>query len=148
VHLRRGVLLHDIGKMAIPDSILHKPGQLDEEEWTIMRQHPEYARTYLEKVAFLGPALDVPYSHHEHWDGSGYPKGLAGEQIPLSARIFAVVDAWDALTSDRPYRKAWSREKTLAYIQSEAGKHFDVRIVTAFAEIIYAQFPELTEKTE
>lgn len=139
IHLRRGVLLHDIGKMAIPDSILHKPGPLTEAEWQIMRKHPEYARTYLAKVPFLGPALDVPYFHHERWDGSGYPNRLSGENIPLYARVFAVVDAWDALTSTRPYRQAWSPQKTLAYLQNESGKQFDPRVIIAFSELIQSQ---------
>jgi len=144
IHLRRGVLLHDIGKMAIPDAILHKTDPLTEEEWQVMRKHPEYARMYLAKVPFLGPALDVPFCHHEHWDGGGYPKGLSGENIPLSARIFAVVDAWDALTTKRSYRDAWSPQKTLAYLQSEAGKHFDPQAVAAFSELL--QDPSLKFK--
>ncbi|MRR13393.1 HD domain-containing protein, partial [bacterium] len=107
-HVRRGALLHDIGKMAVPDSILRKPGSLTEEEWAVMRRHPEYARTFLSQIEYLEPALDIPYSHHERWNGSGYPQGLKGEDIPLPARIFAVIDVFDALTSDRPYRKAWT----------------------------------------
>ena len=145
VHLRRGVLLHDIGKMAIPDAILHKPGPLTDEEWRVMRRHPEYARTYLIKVPFLGPALDVPYFHHERWDGSGYPNGLVGENIPLYARVFAVVDVWDALTSDRPYRQAWPPEKTLAYLQTEAGRLFDPRVVAAFVELVQHQISPTAE---
>ena len=145
VHLRRGVLLHDIGKMAIPDAILHKPGPLTDEEWRVMRRHPEYARTYLIKVPFLGPALDIPYFHHERWDGSGYPNGLVGENIPLYARVFAVVDVWDALTSDRPYRQAWPPEKTLAYLQTEAGRQFDPRVVAAFVELVQHQISPTAE---
>lgn len=145
IHLRRGVLLHDIGKMAIPDAILHKPGPLTEEEWQVMRRHPEYARTYLIKVPFLGPALDIPYFHHERWDGSGYPNGLAGENIPFYARLFAVVDVWDALTSDRPYRGAWPPEKTLAYLQAESGKQFDPRVVSAFIEMLQTPSPSPAE---
>jgi HD-GYP domain-containing protein (c-di-GMP phosphodiesterase class II) len=132
VHIRRGALLHDIGKMGIPDAILHKPDKLSAEEWVIMKKHPQYAYTMFSSIAYLRPALDIPYCHHEKWDGSGYPRGLKGEQIPLAARIFAVVDVYDALTSDRPYRKAWSREKALAYIQQQAGLHFDPEIVSAF----------------
>jgi len=132
VHVRRGALLHDIGKMGIPDDILHKPASLDEQEWVVMRQHPLYAYGMLSPISYLRPALDIPYCHHEKWDGSGYPRGLKGEQIPLAARIFAVVDVYDALTSDRPYRKAWPRKKALEYIQQQAGQHFDPEIVSAF----------------
>jgi PAS domain S-box-containing protein/putative nucleotidyltransferase with HDIG domain len=136
VHIRRGALLHDIGKMGIPDSILLKPGSLTAEEWNIMRQHPVYAYKMLSPITFLKPALDIPYCHHEKWDGTGYPRGLKGEQIPLAARIFAVVDVWDALTSDRPYRAAWSHEQALAYISEQAGKHFDPRVVDVFLDLI------------
>lgn len=136
LHIRRGALLHDIGKMGIPDSILLKPGPLTDEEWVIMRKHPEYAYTWLSRISYLRPALDIPYCHHEKWDGSGYPRGLKGEQIPLAARIFAVVDVWDALCSDRPYRKAWSREKALDYIREQSGSHFDPAIVEAFLQRI------------
>jgi len=135
VALRRGALLHDIGKMGVPDAILHKPGPLSEEEWVIMRSHPVLAKKLLEGIAFLRDALDVPYSHHEKWDGSGYPLGLKGEEIPLSARVFAVVDVFDALTSNRPYRKAWSEEKALAHIQESAGTHFDPQVVEAFLRL-------------
>ena len=136
IHVRRGALLHDIGKMGIPDSILHKPGKLTDEEWEIMRQHPVYAYNFLSQIDYLRPALDIPYSHHEKWDGSGYPRGLKGEQIPLAARLFAVVDVWDALNSDRPYRKAWPNEKTLAYIQEESDRHFDPQVVDAFLNLL------------
>jgi HD-GYP domain-containing protein (c-di-GMP phosphodiesterase class II) len=129
VHLRRGALLHDIGKMVVPDAILHKPGPLTDEEWAVMRRHPESGRDFLRKVAYLAPALDVPYAHHERWDGSGYPRGLAGEEIPLAARVFAVADSFDALTSDRPYRPAWTEEATLAYIRERAGTHYDPAVV-------------------
>jgi putative nucleotidyltransferase with HDIG domain len=139
VHVRRGALLHDIGKMGIPDAILHKPGKLTEEEWKIMRKHPVYARSYLATISYLAPALDIPYSHHERWDGTGYPRGLKGDEIPLSARIFAVVDVWDALTMQRPYRGAWYPEKALTHIQEQAGKHFDPRIVESFVELIKKQ---------
>lgn len=136
VHIRRGAILHDIGKMAIPDSILLKEGPLSEEEWDIMRKHPSLAKDMLSSIAYLRPALDIPYCHHEKWDGTGYPRGLRGEQIPLAARIFAVVDVFDALTSDRPYRPAWSVQKALEYIQSEAGKHFDPKVVETFMRAI------------
>ena len=136
VHLRRGALLHDIGKMGIPDAILHKPGKLTGEEWEIMRQHPTYAKEWLSSIDYLKPALDIPYCHHERWDGSGYPRGLRGEDIPLSARIFALVDVWDALRSDRPYRKAWSKEKTIAHIKEQSGKHFDPKVVEAFLALL------------
>jgi HD-GYP domain-containing protein (c-di-GMP phosphodiesterase class II) len=136
LQLRRGALLHDIGKLGIPDHILLKPGKLTEEEWELMRQHPTHALNMLSPISYLKPALDIPYCHHEKWDGSGYPRGLQGEQIPLSARIFAVVDVWDALTSDRPYREAWPEKKVLNYIQMEAGKHFDPRVVDEFLDFI------------
>jgi PAS domain S-box-containing protein len=136
IHIRRGALLHDIGKMGIPDSILLKPGPLTEEEWVIMRQHPVYAFSLLTSIANLNPALEIPYSHHEKWDGSGYPQGLKGEQIPMAARIFAVVDVWDALRSDRPYRSAWPDERVIEYIRSESGKHFDPRVVENFLKLL------------
>ena len=132
VHIRRGALLHDIGKMGVPDSILLKPDQLSSEEWEIMKRHTVYAFEMLWPIEFLRPAIDIPYCHHERWDGTGYPRQLKGEQIPLSARIFAVVDVWDALTSDRPYRKAWSRQKALDYILEQTGKHFDPAAVELF----------------
>ena len=134
IHVRRGALLHDIGKMGIPDGILHKPGPLTEEEWAIMRLHPVYAYDLLKEVDFLAPALDIPYAHHEKWDGSGYPRGLKGEKIPLAARIFAIVDVWDALLSDRPYRIAWTEESTRAYLLEQAGIHFDPTVVQHFLE--------------
>jgi len=145
-HIRRGALLHDIGKMGIPDAILHKPGALSSEEWVIMRKHPEYAREYLDRVSYLTSALDIPYSHHERWDGTGYPQGLMEEEIPFAARVFAVVDVWDALTSQRPYRQAWSREKALEYIQQQAGRQFDPRIVAAFMDLIENQL-QITKGT-
>ena len=132
VHVRRGALLHDIGKMGIPDSILHKPGPFTAQERIIMEQHTQYAHDMLSSISFLQPALDIPVCHHEHWDGNGYPRKLKGEQIPLSARIFTVVDVWDALTSDRPYRPAWTYEKTREYILERAGKQFDPRVVEVF----------------
>jgi HD-GYP domain-containing protein (c-di-GMP phosphodiesterase class II) len=131
-HIRRGALLHDIGKMGIPDSILLKPGPLTPNEWEIMRQHPVHAYEMLKTIDYLSPALEIPYCHHEKWDGNGYPQGLKGKNIPISARIFAVVDVWDALTSDRPYRPAWSENQVLEYIQRESGRHFDPQVVNAF----------------
>jgi putative nucleotidyltransferase with HDIG domain len=136
VHVRRGALLHDIGKMGIPDSILLKPGPLTEEEWAIMRKHPTYAYEMLSPIAFLRPALPIPYCHHEKWDGTGYPRQLKGEAIPLSARIFAVVDVWDALRSDRPYRQGWLEDKVLKHIQSLAGTHFDPQVVAVFLSLV------------
>lgn len=134
LNLRRGALLHDIGKLAVPDSILNKPGPLTEEEMAVMRKHPQHAYDVLSKINFLRDVLDIPYCHHERWDGTGYPRGLRGEEIPLAARIFSVVDVWDALLSDRSYRKAWSEEATLAYLKQEAGCHFDPSIVQAFLD--------------
>jgi PAS domain S-box-containing protein len=138
-HVRRGVLLHDIGKMGVPDRILNKPGSLDAEEWAIMHEHPQFANDMLSPIDYLLPALDIPYYHHEKWDGSGYPRGLRGEQIPLAARLFSVVDVYDALTSNRPYRPAWSREKALDYIRNEAGKYFDPLVVNAFLKLLDQQ---------
>jgi putative two-component system response regulator len=136
LHIRRGALLHDMGKLGIPDSILLKPGKLNEEEWAFMRRHPQLAYEMLHPIEYLRPALDIPFCHHEKWDGTGYPRGLKGEGIPLPARLFAVVDVWDALTSDRPYRLAWEREKVLDYIQEQSGKHFDPEVAKRFLEII------------
>jgi putative two-component system response regulator len=132
VYMRRGALLHDIGKLGVPDGILLKADSLTEEEWEIMRKHPQYAYEMIQPIEYLRPALDIPYCHHEKWDGSGYPRGLKGEEIPIVARIFAVVDVWDALTSDRPYRPAWDEDKALEYIMEQAGKHFDPVIVEKF----------------
>src|SRR5678815_3430159 len=134
--MRRGALLHDIGKMGIPDSILLKPGKLTDEEWVIMRQHPRLAHDLLAPIAYLRPALDIPYCHHEKWDGTGYPRGLKGEAIPLSARVFAVVDVWDALRSDRPYRPGWAEDKVLDYIREQSGKHFDPDVAAAFLALM------------
>ncbi|RYF46768.1 MAG: HD-GYP domain-containing protein, partial [Cytophagaceae bacterium] len=134
-HIRRGALLHDIGKMGIPDAILFKPGPLTEEEWGIMRRHPVYAFDLLSPIAFLRSALDIPHYHHEKWDGSGYPHGLKGEQIPLSARLFAVVDVWDALRSDRPYRAGWPAERVREHIKQGSGTHFAPHIVDAFLSL-------------
>ena len=136
IHLRQGALLHDIGKMAVPDHILHKKGPLTDQEKAIMRQHPVHAYNMLYPIAYLRSALDIPYCHHEKWDGSGYPRGLRGEEIPLSARIFTVIDVWDALRSDRPYRSAWTERETLDYIQAEAGKSLDPQVVKCFVENI------------
>ena len=135
VHIRRGALLHDLGKIGVPDNILLKKMELDAAEWEVMRRHPVFAYDMLAPIDYLKPALDIPYCHHEKWDGSGYPRGIKGEEIPLAARIFAVVDVWDALTSDRPYRKAWSKSKTLDYIREENGAHFDPQIVMKFLEL-------------
>ncbi|MEO8287654.1 MAG: HD domain-containing phosphohydrolase [Chloroflexota bacterium] len=132
LHIRRGALLHDIGKMGIPDAILLKPGPLTDEEWAIMRKHPTYALELLSPIPFLKPALDIPYYHHEKWDGTGYPGKLKGEEIPFAARIFAIVDVWDALRSDRPYRSALPKEQAYSYIAQQSGKHFDPEVVDAF----------------
>lgn len=136
VHLQRGALLHDIGKMAVPDSILRKPGELTKKEWETMRRHPIVAYELLRPIAFLQESLDIPYCHHERWDGSGYPRGLKGEEIPLAARIFAVVDVWDALSFNRPYRTAWPEEKARQYISDNSGKLFDPKVVEAFLELL------------
>jgi HD-GYP domain-containing protein (c-di-GMP phosphodiesterase class II) len=130
------VLVHDIGKMGVPDQILRKAGPLTKREVAEMHQHPYYAYELLSSIAYLRPALDIPFCHHEKWDGSGYPRGLKGEDIPLPARIFSIVDVWDALLSDRPYRKAWPRKKVIKYIGEESGKYFDPRITRAFLEMM------------
>jgi len=135
VHVRRGALLHDIGKMGIPDNILLKPGPLTADEWNIMRKHPLYAYELLSPIAYLHPALDIPYCHHEKWDGTGYPRGLRGEEIPLAARCFAVADVWDALRSDRPYAAAASAADAREHIRKQAGKHFDPRAVEIFLQL-------------
>jgi len=135
-HARRGSLLHDIGKIAIPDSILLKPGPLNEKEWYVMRQHPQFAYNLLSPITYLQPAIQIPWCHHEKWDGSGYPRGLKGEAIPMVARIFAIVDVFDALTSNRPYRQAWEREKAMEYIREQSGYYFDPRVVTAFMDLM------------
>jgi len=136
IHIHRGILLHDIGKMGVPDQILKKTGPLGEEEWVEMRKHPQYAYDLIHPITYLRPALDIPYCHHERWDGSGYPRGLKGKNIPLAARIFAVVDVWDALINDRPYRKAWTEEQTLGYIKEQSGILFGPQIIEKFFEII------------
>ncbi|NUM47896.1 MAG: PAS domain S-box protein [Anaerolineales bacterium] len=135
VQMRRGALLHDIGKMGIPDAILLKPGQLTKEEWDVMKTHPQLAYEMLSPIPYLHPALDIPRYHHEKWDGTGYPHGLRGEQIPLAARIFALADVWDALTSNRPYRPAWSIQKTEQFIQEQIGSHFDPKIAATFLDL-------------
>jgi len=132
VHVRRGALLHDIGKMAVPDTILLKDGPLTDQEREMMQRHPQHAFEMLSPIAYLRPALDIPYGHHEWWDGSGYPRKLKGEQIPLAARIFALADTWDALISTRRYHEAWPREEVAAYIRAQAGKHFDPALVDVF----------------
>jgi putative nucleotidyltransferase with HDIG domain len=132
VHVRRGALLHDIGKLGVPDAILLKPGPLTDEEWVLMKQHPALAHGMLSPIDYLRPALDIPWCHHEKWDGSGYPRGLAGEAIPLSARIFSVVDVWDALRSDRPYRPRWTTERAIEHIRAQSGVDFDPRVAEEF----------------
>jgi putative two-component system response regulator len=132
----RGALLHDVGKLGIPDSILLKPGKLTDEEWRIMCQHPIYAHQWLSQIAYLQSALDIPYCHHEKWDGTGYPRGLKGEEIPIAARLFAIIDVWDAITSDRPYRKAMSRQDAYNLILQESGKHFDPAVVQLFVSCV------------
>ena len=136
IHLRRGALLHDIGKMGVPDLILNKPGPLSEPEWTLMKLHPELGYEVLVPIPFLRPAMDIVYCHHENWDGTGYPRGLSGGEIPLSARIFAVCNVWDALVTDQPYRKAWTKEEALSYIERGANTQFDPAIVAAFIKFI------------
>jgi HD-GYP domain-containing protein (c-di-GMP phosphodiesterase class II) len=138
IHVRRGALMHDIGKMGIPDSILKKPGSLDDDEWIEMRKHPVYAYEMLNRISYLAPALAIPYCHHEKWDGSGYPRGIVSEDIPLEARIFAIADVWDALRSDRPYRKALPASTALNYIEENRGTHFDPNVVDAFL-IVYEE---------
>jgi len=136
VNVRRGALLHDIGKMGVPDHILLKAGPLTDGEWVIMRKHPTYAFELLSRISYLHDALDIPYCHHEKWDGTGYPRGLKDREIPLAARIFAVADIYDAVTSDRPYRKAWSRQQALDYIREQSGSHLDPEVVQAFLRMM------------
>lgn len=136
IHMRRGALLHDIGKVGIPDSILHKDGALTAEERAVVEMHPVYAYEILRRVPYLRPALDIPYCHHEKWDGTGYPRGLRDIEIPIAARLFAIVDVWDALLSDRPYRPAWTEEKTIAYIYNQSEKHFDPEVVRMFDKFL------------
>lgn len=141
VHMRRGALLHDIGKMGIPDQVLLKPGEFDADDQRIMQAHPALALEMLSPITFLEPAMDIPYAHHERWDGSGYPQGLRGEAIPLAARIFAVVDVWDAMTSDRPYRKALSEQDALQFLRQGAGHQFDPRVVDVFLKLMTGAAP-------
>lgn len=136
VHIRRGALLHDMGKLGVPDEVLLKPGKLTDEEWVAMKKHPQHAYDMLSSISYLLPALDIPYCHHEKWDGTGYPRGLKGEEIPLAARLFAVVDVWDALRSDRPYRPSWPQEKVLEHIRAGSGTHFDPHAVETFMKIM------------
>ena len=135
-HIRHGALLHDMGKLGIPDSILQKPDELSPDEWVVMRTHPQLAYEMLYPVEYLRPALAIPYCHHEKWDGTGYPRGLKGEEIPLAARIFAIVDVWDAITSNRPYRPAYTIDQALAHIREQSGKHFDPRVVDVFFKLL------------
>jgi HD-GYP domain-containing protein (c-di-GMP phosphodiesterase class II) len=134
--IRRGALLHDIGKMGIPDAILHKKGRLTEEEMAIIRNHPKFAYDMLKEIDYLQAALEIPFCHHERWDGTGYPRGLKGEEIPIAARIFAVVDVWDAMTHDRPYRKAIPREEVISYLTNQRGQYFDPNVVDVFIRIL------------
>jgi len=131
--------LHDMGKMAIPDEILQKPGPLNEVEWEKMRQHPRYAYEMLSPIAYLQPALDIPFCHHERWNGSGYPRGLKGEEIPLVARLFAIIDVWDALCSDRPYRKKLPQQEVAAYLREKSGQLFEPRLVDVFLSVVEAE---------
>ncbi len=137
--LWRGALLHDIGKIGIPDRILIKPGKLDDEDWRIMRTHPEIGRRILSDIEFLAPSIEIPWCHHEKWDGSGYPRGLSGPEIPLSARLFAIVDVWDALSHQRVYKPAWPEDRVLAHLREQAGHHFDPELV----ELFLAHYPEI-----
>ena len=136
VHIGRGALLHDIGKMGVPDEILLKPEPLLPAEWMIMKQHPRFARELLAKINFLNQAIDIPYCHHEKWDGTGYPRGLKGTEIPLSARIFSVADVWDALLSDRPYRSAWENERVKKYMLDKSGSHFDPDVIKVLFQVL------------
>jgi len=133
-HIERGAMLHDIGKIGIPDAILIKPGKLDKEEWEQMKTHPQIAHDILAKIAFLKPSIDIPFSHHERWDGTGYPVGMKGTQIPITARFFAVIDVWDALIHPRVYKSAWPEEEVLSYISLQSGTHFDPDVVTLFLD--------------
>jgi len=134
--IRYGVYLHDIGKIGIPDSILKNTSTLTDEQWDIMRQHPVYAYNILNQIEYLAPSIDIPYCHHEKWDGTGYPRRLKGENIPLAARIFAIVDVWDAITHDRVYHKAWDVDQAITFIKEQSGKHFDPQVVEFFVKMI------------
>jgi HD-GYP domain-containing protein (c-di-GMP phosphodiesterase class II) len=145
ITLKRGALLHDVGKLGVPDRILMKAGDLTDEEWDVMRRHPEFAHQMLSSISYLQPALEIPYYHHEKWDGTGYPFGLKGDEIPLSARIFAVADVWDALRSPRPYRTSpWSGKDAVDYIVAETGRHFDPEIVRVFLPLVSADLQGAT----
>jgi len=135
-HIRRGALLHDIGKMGISDEILNKKASLTDKERLLIERHPLHAYVLLKDIPFLTKAMDIPVFHHERWDGTGYPYHLSGEDIPLAARIFAIADNWDALTSDRPYRKAWPKDKVILYIKNQSGQKFDPALVTLFLNCI------------
>ncbi len=142
--IEQGAILHDIGKIGIPDSILLKPGKLDEKEWELMKTHPVIAYEILSKINYLGSCLDIPYCHHEKWDGTGYPRGIAGEDIPLAARIFAVIDVWDALGHARVYKPEWAEEQVLTHIREQAGIHFDPTVVNVFLE----NYPQIKKQIE
>jgi PAS domain S-box-containing protein len=148
VHIRRGALLHDIGKIGIPDHVLLKPGKLNDEEREAMQKHTDYAYEWLFPIEYLRPTLAIPYCHHEKWDGTGYPCGLKGEEIPLAARLFAMVDVWDALCSDRPYRKAWPQHQVIEHIRSLAGTHFDPQLVDVFLNIVADDIPAREVKSK
>jgi putative nucleotidyltransferase with HDIG domain len=135
-NIRRGALLHDIGKMGIPDAILHKKGRLNEEEMAVIRNHPKFAYDMLKEIDYLRVALEIPFYHHEKWDGTGYPCGLKGEEIPIAARIFSIVDVWDAMTNDRPYRKAVPPEEVISHLMEQSGQHFDPNIVDVFMRVL------------
>lgn len=132
VHMVRGALLHDVGKIAVPDQLLLKPGKLDPAERALVEQHPSVAKSLLQDVEILRPAIEIPYCHHERWDGKGYPRGLRSEQIPLAARLFAIVDVWDSLSSDQPYRAAWGKDEIVEHMRESSGKHFDPKLVDPF----------------
>jgi len=133
-NVQRGAVLHDVGNMVVPESILHSKSNLTVEEWVTIHMHPYNAYEMLEPIEILRPALEIPYFHHEKWDGTGYPRGMKGEQIPLAARIFSLVDVYDAMVSDRPYRKAWSKDAAVQHLQEESGRHFDPKVVDVFMD--------------
>jgi len=138
IHIRRGAMLHDIGKMGVPENILLKPGALTDDEFAILKQHPTYAQVLLSSVEYLRPAIDIPYCHHEKWDGTGYPRGLKGDEIPLAARVFSIIDVWDSLRADRPYRAGYTMEQAVSYIREQSGKYFDPMIVDVFInKVVY-----------
>ncbi len=141
--IEQGAILHDIGKIGIPDSILIKPGKLNEEEWALMKTHPEIAYEILSKINYLGASMDIPYCHHEKWDGTGYPRGLSGESIPVAARIFAIIDVWDALSHTRVYKPAWAEDRVLNYIREQSSKHFDPVVVSLFLQY----YPQIKQKS-